>query len=76
MRWVYIATVVIFTLAILIFMAQNFEIVTMNFLGFSARVPLAVLAVIFYVAGALSGGGLFGLLRESVEKSKFDKFVQ
>ncbi|MBL8579944.1 MAG: hypothetical protein JNK47_22290 [Mesorhizobium sp.] len=75
MRWVYIATVVIFTLAILIFMGQNFEIVTMNFLGFRARVPLAVLAVIFYVAGALSGGGLFALLRDSFQKSKFDKFI-
>jgi lipopolysaccharide assembly protein A len=31
-------------------------LVTMSFLGFSARTPLAVLAVVVYVLGAVTGG--------------------
>lgn len=70
MRWIYLATVVVFALAMLIFALQNFEIVTMSFLGFGARMPLALLAVIIYVLGALTGGGLFALLRQSYEGSR------
>ena len=43
MRWVYLAVIILFAAATTIFAAQNFEIVTMSFLGFNARVPLALL---------------------------------
>ena len=43
MRWLHLAVVVIFVAAVLIFIGQNLEMVTMSFLGFSARTPLAVL---------------------------------
>ena len=69
MRWVYLVVVVIFLLAMVIFAFQNLELVTMSFLGFSQRLPLALLATIIYVAGALTGGGLYELLRLSFKKS-------
>ena len=42
MRWIYLAIVVVFLLAILIFVVQNRELVTMSFLGFGVRAPLAI----------------------------------
>lgn len=70
MRWIHLAIVVLLATAALIFVFQNLEVVTMSFLGFSARVPLAVLAAAIYVAGAATGGSLLALVRRSYEKSK------
>ena len=58
MRWLHIAVVVIFAVAVLLFLVQNFELVTMSFLGFSARAPLALLVAIVYVLGMATGGSL------------------
>ena len=63
MRWVYLAVIILFAAATTIFAAQNFEIVTMSFLGFSARVPLALLVAVAYLLGAATGGSLYALLR-------------
>jgi uncharacterized integral membrane protein len=70
MRWVYLTIVVVFVAAILIFGFQNLGVVTMSFLGFSVRAPLAVLAAVIYVLGAFTGGSLFALLRHSLRGSK------
>ncbi len=70
MRWVYLAIVIIFVAAILIFAFQNLGVVTMSFLGFSVSAPLAILAAVVYVLGAFTGGSLFGLLRHSLRESK------
>jgi uncharacterized integral membrane protein len=70
MRWIHLCVIVLFAAAAIIFALQNLEIVTMTFLGFSARVPLALLAVIMYLLGAVSGGSLLALLRRSYEGSK------
>ena len=43
MRWIYLALIILFAAATIVFVFQNFEIVTMSFLGFTARVPLALL---------------------------------
>jgi uncharacterized integral membrane protein len=69
MRWVHVAVVVLFALAALIFIWQNFETVTMSFLGFQARTPLALLAALAYLAGMATGGSLWSLLRRSIQKS-------
>ena len=39
----------------------------MDFLGFSIRAPLAVIAASFYVLGAFTGGSAYALLRRSVQ---------
>lgn len=70
MRWIHILVVVIFAVAVLVFIVQNFEIVTMSFLGFSARAPLALLAAVAYVLGMATGGSLWSLLRRSLQGSK------
>ena len=70
MRWVYLIVVVVFVAAIVIFVIQNGEMVTISFLGFSLRAPLAILVVIVYVLGAITGGTLYALLRKSVHGSR------
>ena len=70
MRWVYLAVIILFAAAITIFAAQNFEIVTMSFLGFNARVPLALLVAVAYLLGAATGGSLYAMLRRSYEGSR------
>ena len=70
MRWLYLAVICAFAAAVIIFAAQNLQIVTMSFLGFSARVPLALLAAGVYLLGTLTGGSLIALLRQSIEGAK------
>ncbi len=67
MRWVHTAIVVLFAAATLIFLVQSREIVSMDFLGFSIRAPLALIAASFYLLGAITGGSAYALLRRSVQ---------
>jgi putative membrane protein len=70
MRWIYLAVIILFAAAAIIFAVQNLEIVTMTFLGINARVPLALLVAVAYLLGAATGGSLFALLRRSYEGSR------
>jgi lipopolysaccharide assembly protein A len=70
MRWVHMAVIIVFVVAIIVFAAQNFQTTTVSFLGFSARAPLALLAVIIYVVGMVTGGSLWALLRRSFAGAK------
>lgn len=69
MRWIHLAVVAIFAAATLIFVWQNFEFVTVSFLGFHLRTPLALLIAIAYVLGMGTGGSLWALLRRSIHRS-------
>jgi uncharacterized integral membrane protein len=71
MRWIYLAVVLLFAIATLIFALQNLDVVTVSFLRFEMRFPLAVLTIIVYVLGALTGGSLLALLRRSYEGSEW-----
>jgi putative membrane protein len=70
MRWIYLAAIAVFGVATLMFAMQNLDVVTMSFLSFKIRAPLAVVAITVYVLGAVTGGSLFALLRRSYEGSK------
>jgi uncharacterized integral membrane protein len=70
MRWIYLAVITLFAAATIIFALQNFDIVTISFLGLNARVPLALLTAVVYLLGAATGGSLFALLRRSYEESR------
>jgi uncharacterized integral membrane protein len=70
MRWIHLGIIILFALATIIFVLQNFEIVTMSLLGFDARVPVALVVAIAYLLGAVTGGSLFALLRRSYEGSR------
>ena len=74
MRWIHIAVIALFAAVIIIFVVQNGTSVTMSFLGFSVRAPLAVLAAVVYLLGAVTGGSLFALLRKSVRASRGGAF--
>jgi lipopolysaccharide assembly protein A len=70
MRWIHFLVVVMFAAAVVIFVVQNFTMVTMSFLGFSARAPVALLVAFVYVLGMATGGSLWSLLRRSLQGSK------
>jgi len=69
-RWFYLAIVIVFVAALIIFVVQNNASVDVSFLALGATLPLAVLVFVVYVLGALSGGSLYALLRRSVAGSR------
>jgi putative membrane protein len=69
-RWLYLAIVVVFVAALIIFVFQNTQSVDISFLALGVTLPLAVLVFIVYVLGALSGGSLYALLRRSLAGSR------
>lgn len=70
MRWIHLAVIVLFAGATLVFAVQNFQFVTIAFLGFSLSLPMALMAVILYLLGMATGGSLWSLLRKSIEGAK------
>ena len=70
MRWLHITVIALFAAAIVLFAAQNHQIVTMSFLGFRATLPIALLAGIIYLLGMATGGSLLALLRRLVEGAR------
>jgi lipopolysaccharide assembly protein A len=70
MRWIYLIIIIVFALATLIFAVQNLGVVTVSFLSMSLAVPLALLVLIIYVLGAVTGSSLLALLRRSYHGSR------
>jgi uncharacterized integral membrane protein len=69
MRWVYLAIIILFVAATLIFAFQNLETVTISFFRMNLSLPLALLTIVVYLLGAATGGSLFALLRRSYSRS-------
>jgi putative membrane protein len=69
-RWIYLAIVVVFVAALIIFVFQNTQSVDVSFLALGVTLPLAIVVLVAYVLGALSGGSLYALLRRSVAGSR------
>jgi lipopolysaccharide assembly protein A len=70
MRWVYLAIVVVFVVAAIIFALQNMQSVAVSFLGLAISAPLAMVVFVVYVLGAATGGSLYALLRTSIKGSR------
>ena len=70
MRWLHLSVIALFAAAIILFAAQNFQLVTMSFIGFSATVSMALLAAILYLIGMATGGSLVALVRWLVQGAK------
>lgn len=70
MRWIHLTIIVLCVAAIVLFGIQNIQLVTMSFLGFSVRAPLALLTAIAYILGAITGGSLFAILRKSYRATR------
>ena len=61
MRWLHLTVVSILVAATLIFALQNLEIVSIDFLSFGVRTPLAFLVVAVYLIGMATGGSFLAL---------------
>jgi len=70
MRWIHITIVVLFVAAITVFALQNLEAVAVSFIRASIQMPLALLIVIVYLLGAVTGGSFFALLRKSFASAR------
>jgi hypothetical protein len=70
MRWIHLTIIGVFVAATILFGIQNLQVRTISFLGFGVRAPLAILAAVFYVLGAATGGSLYALLRKSIRASR------
>jgi uncharacterized integral membrane protein len=70
MRQLYLVIVILLAAATLIFALQNLEIVSIDFLWFHLRTPLAILVAATYVMGAVTGGSFGALIRRSVRGAR------
>jgi lipopolysaccharide assembly protein A len=76
MRWIYLGVIVLFALVTLVFALQNLDVVTMSLFHVQVRVPLALLTIVVYLFGAVTGGGLFALLRHSYKRARWTGNLQ
>jgi putative membrane protein len=58
-----LAVKILITLLVLILFVQNIALVEVRFLVWGTRMPLALLLLVIYVLGMISGRSLFSLLR-------------
>lgn len=63
MRYLYGILIILVTIAVLIFMAQNLQSVTVSFLAMRITLPLFILVLLVYILGMSTGSSLSGLLR-------------
>jgi uncharacterized integral membrane protein len=70
MRWVYLAIVLLFVAAIVVFAFQNTGSADIAFLAWAMSAPIALIVVAAYVLGAATGGSLYAILRRSVQGSR------
>ena len=70
MRWIYLTMIVLLAAATIIFAVQNLETVTVSFLSFSIRARIAILILLVYISGALTGSSLFALLRRLAAQAR------
>ena len=70
MRWLYLTIVCLLAAATLVFALENMEIVSMDFLWFSLRLPLAFLVIVIYIVGMVTGSNLRAFIRWSVRGAR------
>ena len=69
MKLLYIALIVLVTVALLLFKFQNVDMVTLNFLSMTTTQPMPVLTIVIYVMGMVTGGALLALLRSMIRRT-------
>jgi uncharacterized integral membrane protein len=70
MRWLYLTIVCLLGVITLVFAFENMEIVSMDFLWFSLRLPLALLVIVIYILGMVTGSNLQAFIRWSVRGAR------
>jgi uncharacterized integral membrane protein len=69
-RGVYLAIIIVFVAAAVVFSLQNTQSVSVAFLGLAVSAPVALIVFVAYLLGAATGGSLYVLLRASVKGSR------
>ncbi|MBY6029913.1 MULTISPECIES: LapA family protein [Halomonas] len=59
--WLVVKVVILALVAIVV--VQNIDMVQVNLLGWTLAMPMALLVVVIYLLGMVSGRGLMGLIR-------------
>ena len=70
MRWINIVVSIVFVAAVLIFAVQNFQTVTVSFLSLRISAPLALLIIVIYLLGMVTGGSVWALIRWAIDGAK------
>lgn len=70
MRYLSIALIVLLSAVVLAFMAQNLESVTVAFFAVRITLPLALLVVLVYFLGMVTGGALLSLVRSWIAHAR------
>ena len=68
MRYFYLALLLVILAALIVFVVQNDERVTLRFLEWTVTLRLAVLVAASYALGMISGWSVFGFLRRSIRR--------
>ena len=70
MRWLHSTVIVTLIAATVIFAVQNLQSVTVSFLNLNIAAPLALLVVLVYLLGMVTGGSAWTLIRWAIDGSK------
>lgn len=73
LRYLYIALIVLLTAVVLAFMGQNLESVTVAFFAIRITLPLALLVILVYFLGMVTGGALLSLLRSWIARARAER---
>jgi lipopolysaccharide assembly protein A len=55
--------------AVVLFAAQNMELVKLRFLTWHIGIPLSLASILLYILGAVSGGLVFSMLKKLSQNS-------
>lgn len=69
MKFVYIALIVVVTVAMLLFKFPTVDMVTLTFLSVTTTLPIATLMIIVYIMGMVGGAALLALLRSILRRA-------
>jgi lipopolysaccharide assembly protein A len=68
MRFINAVLLLTFLAALAIFAVQNTQTVTVRFLNWALSAPLALLSLVLYFVGMLSGWNVVSFLRRSIHR--------
>jgi lipopolysaccharide assembly protein A len=73
MRWLHSTVIVILIAGTVVFAVQNLQSVTVSFLNLKIAAPLALLVVLVYLLGMVTGGSAWTRIRWAIDGSKKPK---
>ena len=75
-RYLHITLIALFVAIVAIFMLQNLQTATVTFFAVSMTMPVAILILLVYILGMLTGGFATALLRKSLQRASGKKHPQ